>query len=160
MLRLNSSDRRVAFLVQRLQVVARGLVFVHAGQPIAQQRALNDNAGSPRSRLPDSMAESVVDLARFRLSALPAMATRCASSCAWSRTALSAGHGVEHPSLSAGQGELLDGFVIEAERVFRRSWAFYGQQGRKSCLVRSQASAHPGWLSAVSGGSSASLPGV
>jgi hypothetical protein len=34
--------------------------------------------------------QRVIHFARFRLSALPAIATRCASICAWSRTALSA----------------------------------------------------------------------
>ena len=42
-------------LMQRLQVVARGLVLVDAGQPIAEQRALDIVLVWPGSSLPDRL---------------------------------------------------------------------------------------------------------
>jgi hypothetical protein len=102
--------------MQRLQVVARGLVLVHAGQPIAEQRALDKVPGRGAGAFQIDGGQGVVDLA-VEAEGAAGHGDALRFGLRLVADSLVGGHGVEHASLRAGQVQLLNGFVVEAQRV-------------------------------------------
>ena len=137
-------DHLRSFIVQALQVVARGLVLVHAGQPVAEQRPLDivlcrraDGSIGPaqinrRKSLIDSsiQAQGAGGLRHPLRFQLRLVAHRLVGS-----------YGVQNARLRASQAELLDGLVVEAQRVLQRALAFDRQQHSQRRIMRLQARA-------------------
>ena len=131
-----------SLLVQRLQVGARSLVLVHASQAVAKQGALDIVRGRRACAFKVHCGQSLVDLT------IQAESTPC------HRHALGfllrlvthrfvGGYGVEHAGLRSGQIELLDGCIIEPQRVFRGTRPFNRQKSSQRRLVGSEPGANP-----------------
>ncbi len=156
-------------VVKRLQKLTSFLVLVHASQPVGEQRALDivfcGRAGlANRARLvgarpveidgPQSLVDGPVQAQsagghRHSLRFLLGLVAN----------GFIGGHGVQHRGLRASQAELLDGRIVEPQRVFRRTRDLNGQQRRQCRLVRLQTGSHPGGKR-LGGSGSARLPGV
>ena len=129
--------------VKRLQTIARLLVPVDAGQPVAQQRALNimlcrwigSGEIDGRERIVDRavQAESTSRHGHSLRFHLCLIAYRLVGS-----------DGVEDAGLRACQGQLLDGRIVEAQRILGRARAFDGEECGERRLVRRKSSADPG----------------
>ena len=129
-------------LMQRLQMVACNLILVHTGQPIAEHRPRHVMLGRRACHFKIDGSERLVDLAVQAQSArglrhplrfhLRLVAHR-----------LVGGYGVQYARLRACQAELLNGHVIETQRVLRRALALDGEQSGQRRLVCRQARAHP-----------------
>jgi hypothetical protein len=113
-----------SLIVQALQAVARGLVLVHAGQPVAEQRALDVVlCGRADWRISLAQIDSRKSLVDGPIQAQSAGGLRHPLRFQLRLVAhrLFGGHGVQYACLRAGQAELLDGLIVEAQRVFRRA---------------------------------------
>jgi hypothetical protein len=144
--------------VEGLKVVARGLVLVDAGQAIAEQGALNVVEGGGACAGPVDGGKCLINLA---VEAEGAAGHGHALGFLLGLVAdgLVGGDGVEDAGLRAGQAELLNGLVVEAQGVLWGAGAFDGQQGGKGGLVRGQAGGDPGGKR-FGGGCAACIPGV
>ena len=151
-------------LMQRLQMVASGLVLVYTGQPITEQCAFDimlygcASPGKCASPTKIDGRKSLVDRAIQAQSARGLRHSLRFHLCLVAHH-LIGGHGVQYARLRASQAELLNSRVVETQRVFRRAFAFDGQQCGQRLLVRRQARAHPGGKR-LCGIGSARLPGV
>ena len=115
------------FLVEGLQMVARRLVLVHAGKPVAEQRALDIVLGCGVRTLQANGRKRLINLA------VKAEGTARQRHPLGLRLCLVAhrlvrGNGVQNPGLRPGQAEMLKRLVVEAERVFRGSRTFNRQK--------------------------------
>ena len=134
--------------MQRLQLVACGLVLVDAGQSITEQRSLDvmlcGRAGRIRrvTFFQIDCRKSLIDRAIQTQSARGLRHPLCFHLRLIAH-GLVGGHRIQYAGLRAGQAELLNGRVVEPKRVFRRALAFDGQQCGQRRLVRRQARAHP-----------------
>ena len=112
--------------MQRLQVVARGLVFVHASQPVAEEGTLNEMLGRGAGARNIHGNQRVVYLPVEAESAgghghplsflLGLVAHRLVGS-----------YGIEHASLRPCQVKLINSSVIQTQRVFRGARALHSQ---------------------------------
>ena len=107
-------------------MVARGLVLVHAGQPVAQQRALDimlrRRARPVQINSRKSLVNRAVQAQRARGHGYPlGLHLRLVAD------SLFGGHGVQHAGLRPGQTQLFDGRVIKPQRVFRRALTLHRQ---------------------------------
>ena len=130
--------------MQGLQPIARGLVLVHAGQPVAEEGALDEMPGVARAgALEIDGGKGFVDLAIEAQGAaghgdplgllLGLVADR-----------LVGGHGIEDAGLGSSQAQMLDGRIIKPQGVFRGARPLDGQQGGQGSLVRCKPGADPG----------------
>ena len=132
------------FFMQRLQVIARGLILVDAGQTIAEQRALDVVAWC--AGLQPSDVDGCERLVNSAIQAQRAAGHGYALRVQLRLVAhrLVGRHGIEHASLRARQAKLLDSRVVKPQRVLRRARPLDGKQSGERGLVCGQARTHPG----------------
>ena len=122
---LERQPRRL--LVQRLQAVARRLVLVHAGQPIAQQRALHVMLRRRARAVQLDRRQRVIHLAiQAQRAARHRHALRLHLRLVAHR--LVGGNGIQNPRLRSRQAQVLDRRIVEPQRVLRGARPFNRQQ--------------------------------
>ena len=149
--------RAGGLFLQRLQTVARRLVLVHAGQPVAEQRALDIVLRRRARAVQLDGHQRFIDLS-VQAQGAPATATRWASA-APGRARPCPPPRSSDSRLRTGQTQVLDRLVVEQQRIFWRARALDRQQRGKCALVSGQARAHPG-SKRFGRRRAASLPGV
>jgi hypothetical protein len=129
--------------VEGLDAVACSFILIDAGQPIAQQGALDVMAGSGADAVQGNGRKCFIYLAVKAEGAARHRYSLCLV-LGLVADGFVGGDGVEYAGLRAGKGEMGDGLVVEAQGVLWGTGAFNGEKGGQCGLVSGQAGANPG----------------
>ncbi len=130
-------------LMQRLDVRPGGIVLVDAGEAVAQQGAFHVVLRSRVAPLDAHSRQRVVDAAVQAQSGAGHGYALGIDLCLVAHR-LVGGNGVEHAGLGAGQAELLDGGVQQAQGVLGRARYVDGQQRGQGRFMGCKAGGDPG----------------
>ena len=107
-----------SLLVQGLEAVARGLVLVHAGQPVLQQRALHIMARRRADTGQVNSSQRIVNLA-VQAQGAGGHGNALRLLLRLIANGLVGSHGIEDAGLRTCETQLFQRGIIEAQRVFR-----------------------------------------